>query len=318
MPGMPSTPDPVRRSLIPGLTALGRAVLAGGAVVAVALAALVVAPRGDGTAAPAAAEAEVVTLDVPADADSTMLLAASVRSLARTGAIPASGRYITASAASRPTLRPGDRGRAIAVVQRRLGVSTTGYYGSMTYAAVTRFQKAHGLPARGIVGPRTWAALAAKPAAKATATKRTVRKAAAVVRRSSAPVTAGRVCPAPGAAFGDGWHAQRAGHLHQGMDLMGRRGMPILAIEDGVVIREGWMRNGAQRIVLQGRSGAKFFYGHMSKDLVHAGSRVKRGQVIGIMGDTGSPGAVHLHFEYWPSGGESAAVDAEPLLRRIC
>ena len=109
-----------------------------------------------------------------------------------------------------------------------------------------------------------------------------------------------------------------AGHSHQGMDLMGRRGMPILAIEDGVVIREGRQSNGALRIVLQGRSGSKFFYGHMSKDLVHAGSRVKRGQVIGLMGDTGSPGAVHLHFEFWRSGGESAAVNPAPLLRAIC
>ena len=36
------------------------------------------------------------------------------------------------------------------------------------------------------------------------------------------------------------------------------------------------------------------------------------------MGDTGSPGAVHLHFEYWKSGGESDAVDPEPLVRSLC
>ncbi|MBI1376310.1 MAG: peptidoglycan DD-metalloendopeptidase family protein [Frankiales bacterium] len=65
-------------------------------------------------------------------------------------------------------------------------------------------------------------------------------------------------------------------------------------------------------------SGSKFYYGHMDTDLVHAGAHVRRGQVIGLMGDTGSPGAVHLHFEYWASGGESAAVDPAPLLRRLC
>jgi lysostaphin len=99
---------------------------------------------------------------------------------------------------------------------------------------------------------------------------------------------------------------------------MGARGSSIVAIEDGVVIREGRQSNGALRIVLQGRSGAKFYYGHMMKDLVHSGSRVKRGQVIGLMGDTGSPGAVHLHFEYWPSGRESAAVNPAALLRSVC
>ena len=100
--------------------------------------------------------------------------------------------------------------------------------------------------------------------------------------------------------------------------MMGRRGTPILAIENARVIREGRQSNGALRIVLQGVSGSKFYYGHMDKDLVRAGSKVTRGQTIGLMGDTGSPGAVHLHLEYWKSGGESDAVDPEPLLRRLC
>jgi murein DD-endopeptidase MepM/ murein hydrolase activator NlpD len=56
----------------------------------------------------------------------------------------------------------------------------------------------------------------------------------------------------------------------------------------------------------------------MDSITVRAGSSVKRGQVIGYMGDTGSPGAVHLHFEYWKSGGESAAVDPYPLLKSLC
>ena len=51
---------------------------------------------------------------------------------------------------------------------------------------------------------------------------------------------------------------------------------------------------------------------------VEEGSVVKAGDVIGTMGDSGSPGAVHLHFEYWRSGGESDAVDAEPLITRVC
>jgi murein DD-endopeptidase MepM/ murein hydrolase activator NlpD len=45
---------------------------------------------------------------------------------------------------------------------------------------------------------------------------------------------------------------------------------------------------------------------------------VKAGEVIGLMGDTGSPGAVHLHFEYWRSGRESDAVDPERLVKRVC
>jgi murein DD-endopeptidase MepM/ murein hydrolase activator NlpD len=213
----------------------------------------------------------------------------------------------------------------------------------MTLAAVTAFQKSHGLPAAGYVGQLTWMALftpaaKAKPAVtkpavttvakktvvakavvKKTAVKKAVVKKAAASRSSvRATVTAGRVCPAPGAGFGDGWGVARGGHSHQGMDLSGRSGSPILAIEDGVIVREGRQSNGALRIVFQGVSGSKFFYGHMSRDLVHAGARVSRGQVIGLMGDSGSPGQVHLHFEYWKSGGESAAVNPSGLLHSLC
>lgn len=317
MTGTSSSTPPPRRQLLSTLTPRRRGLLAGGAVVVVALGALVAVPRGTGEpsgASVAAAEREVVTPDV----DVQLKLSAA---LTRVGGADASAstaaasttRVVAARASSRPVLRPGVRGPAVAVLQKKLGVRSTGLYGPMTYAAVVAFQKAHGLPAQGYVGPATWRTLLApRPTARTTAS-RTVT----VVRRV-APVTAGRVCPAPGAGFGEGWGAPRSGHSHQGMDLVAHRGAPILAIEDGVVIREGRQANGALRIVLQGRSGSKFFYGHMSRDLVHAGSRVKRGQVIGLMGDTGSPGQVHLHFEYWRSGGESAAVDPAPLLRSVC
>jgi murein DD-endopeptidase MepM/ murein hydrolase activator NlpD len=278
----------------------------------------VVVPRGD--VAPSAAvdtalEREVVTQDV----DLTTDLVGHRMSLASTGGTRATTPttvtgLVTASYLSRPTLRPGNRGPAVSYLQKALRVPRTGWYGPKTLVAVVAFQKAKGLPAKGHVGALTWAAiLAPHPRAPSRSTGKVVR-----VSAPPSPVTAGRICPAPGAGFGQGWGAARAGHSHKGMDLMGRRGQPLLAIEDGVVVREGRQSNGALRIVLQGRSGSKFYYGHMSRDLVHAGSRVARGQVIGLMGDSGSPGAVHLHFEFWKSGGESAAVDPEPLLRSLC
>jgi murein DD-endopeptidase MepM/ murein hydrolase activator NlpD len=296
-------------------------VLAVGAASVVALGLVVAVPRDAVDPAPAAAtaaEREVITENVDLRAD----LVGRRTSLPRTGrrTTPAIvTRVVTVSAAARPVLRPGYRGPAVAFLQKALRVTASGWYGPRTLAAVVAFQKAHRLPAQGVVGPRTWAALLGTraKATKAAPAKASVVRAAAPAPRA-APVTAGRVCPAPGASFGQGWGAARAGHTHQGMDLMGHRGMPLLAIEDGVVIREGRQSNGALRIVLQGRSGSKFYYGHMSKDLVHAGSHVTRGQVIGLMGDSGSPGAVHLHFEFWRSGGESAAVDPAPLLRSLC
>jgi murein DD-endopeptidase MepM/ murein hydrolase activator NlpD len=51
---------------------------------------------------------------------------------------------------------------------------------------------------------------------------------------------------------------------------------------------------------------------------VRGGDRVLAGQVIATMGDSGSAGAVHLHFEYWKSGRESAAINPKRLISRIC
>ena len=218
-----------------------------------------------------------------------------------------------------PVLEPGAEGDAVAFLQFKLQTKKTGWYGPLTLEAVKTYQESRGLPAKGYVGALTWRAILtnAKPVATESSSGSTRSSGASrgVVR---APVTAGKVCPAPGAAFGSGWGAQRAGHLHQGVDLVARRGTPIIAIESGYVVRAGVQSNGAIRVVMQGGSGAKYFYGHMDSITVGGGSRVSRGQVIGYMGDTGSRGAVHLHFEYWPSGRESAAVDPYPLLRSLC
>jgi murein DD-endopeptidase MepM/ murein hydrolase activator NlpD len=204
-----------------------------------------------------------------------------------------------------PILGEGATGEAVRVLQEALGIKVTGRYGSATVEAVVAFQQRIGIVATGEVGARTWAALGARAA------------------RAAARVTApepvdGKVCPTRDFSWGDGWGVARWHGGHMGMDLMGKRGTPIFAIEDGRVIRAGVQSNGALRIVMQGRSGSKYYYGHNSKHLVGTGDRVEAGEVIALMGDTGSPGAVHLHFEYWKSGGESDAVNPEPLLRAIC
>jgi murein DD-endopeptidase MepM/ murein hydrolase activator NlpD len=134
----------------------------------------------------------------------------------------------------------------------------------------------------------------------------------------AAPGPGQRACPTEDFWVGAGWGADRGKRQHLGIDLGGRRGTPIYAIEDGVIDRTKLQSNGALQIVMRGRSGSKFYYGHMDKVLIKGGQRVRAGEVIGLMGDTGSPGQVHLHFEYWRSGGESAAVDPEDLITSVC
>jgi len=135
--------------------------------------------------------------------------------------------------------------------------------------------------------------------------------------RSAARVD-GMTCPTRDFWIGDGFGADRGNRRHLGIDLGGERGTPIYAVEDGRIDRTKRQDNGALQIVMRGVSGSKFYYGHMDEVLVKGGQRVRSGDVIGTMGDTGSPGAVHLHFEYWKSGGESDAIDPRSLIERIC
>ena len=61
----------------------------------------------------------------------------------------------TGAATTEVTLRKGDRGRAVRSLQRRLGISADGVFGSQTSRAVRRYQRRKGLVADGIVGPIT-------------------------------------------------------------------------------------------------------------------------------------------------------------------
>ena len=163
---------------------------------------------------------------------------------------------------------------------------------------------------------------AKKASAKRAAAKRQAlafKRAKARVKGITAPrMIQGRICPTRNFSYGEGWGADRGRRDHTGMDMSGRRGTPLFAIEAGRIDRTKRQSNGALQIVMKGRSGSKYYYGHMQHVFVRGGQKVRAGQVIGTMGDSGSPGAVHLHFEFWKSGGESAAVNPETLLRTIC
>src|SRR5918998_3566019 len=72
-----------------------------------------------------------------------------------------------AAQAAKP-LKRGSEGPRVAQVQRWLGISADGVFGSGTRRAVKRFQRRHGLTADGIVGPATWSALKRARARKAS------------------------------------------------------------------------------------------------------------------------------------------------------
>ncbi|HEX8624049.1 MAG TPA: M23 family metallopeptidase, partial [Allosphingosinicella sp.] len=76
--------------------------------------------------------------------------------------------------------------------------------------------------------------------------------------------------------------------MHAGIDLAGPIGTPIYATADATVGRSEYNSGGYGNLVeLEHGHGIQTRYGHLSKSLVSAGQRVKRGDVIGLMGSTG-------------------------------
>jgi len=91
--------------------------------------------------------------------------------------------------------------------------------------------------------------------------------------------------------------------MHWGTDFSAPTGTPIYATGDGKVTTYKRSRSGYGRhIVIDHGFGYKTLYAHMNKIEVRRGQRVKRGDVIGYIGSTGSSTAPHLHYEVMKDG----------------
>ena len=91
--------------------------------------------------------------------------------------------------------------------------------------------------------------------------------------------------------------------FHYGMDFSAPEGTEIFATGDGVVVKVKRLYNGYGRhVVIRHGFGYETLYAHMSKSLVRPGDEVKRGQVIGLVGSTGTSTSSHLHYEVHKDG----------------
>ena len=124
-------------------------------------------------------------------------------------------------------------------------------------------------------------------------------------------------CPVGGAtSFVDSWGAPRSGHTHQGVDMMGAYGTPIVAITDGTITLSSYGSSAGYWQILSGDDGHQYWYMHNERNIVNGG-HVSAGQQIATLGDTGNAaGTPHLHFEYHPGGG--AAINPYPLVASLC
>ena len=128
----------------------------------------------------------------------------------------------------------------------------------------------------------------------------------------------GWVCPTGQAAvsFSDTWGAPRSGgRRHEGVDMIGTEGTPVLAVVDGVAVAKENVLGG-MTVSLTGADGNRYYYAHLD-GYANLGN-VKAGTQIGILGQTGNArfSVPHLHFEIHPGGGP--AVDPYPTARAHC
>jgi murein DD-endopeptidase MepM/ murein hydrolase activator NlpD len=113
-----------------------------------------------------------------------------------------------------------------------------------------------------------------------------------------------------------------AGNWHHGDDIFAPLGSPILAVADGTVFSVGWNDVGGNRLWLRDGEGNEFYYAHLSaySPAARNGTRVKAGEVLGFVGNTGDAQGTpyHLHFEVHPVSllalGYDGAVDPTPYL----
>ena len=85
--------------------------------------------------------------------------------------------------------------------------------------------------------------------------------------------------------------------MHKGIDIATRFGNPIIAPADGIVTYAGRKGSLGKVVVIEHGYGYSTRFGHASQLLVRVGERVKRGQVIAKVGNTGRSTAPHLHYE---------------------
>lgn len=87
------------------------------------------------------------------------------------------------------------------------------------------------------------------------------------------------------------------GSFHPGIDIAAAFGTPVRAPADGVVLKASFGNGYGREIVIDHGNGIETVYGHLSGFAVTDGERVRRGQIIGYLGDSGRSTGPHLHYE---------------------
>lgn len=85
--------------------------------------------------------------------------------------------------------------------------------------------------------------------------------------------------------------------FHEGIDIASQTGTPVVAPADGVVIKAGFGTGYGNMVEISHGYGFKTLFAHNSRLNVKTGQRIRRGDIISYVGDSGSSTGPHLHYE---------------------
>jgi len=115
--------------------------------------------------------------------------------------------------------------------------------------------------------------------------------------------------PLPAGRFRSGFGARKhpiLGYvrMHTGVDWAAPIGTPIIAAGNGVIEKAGWAGGYGKQIIIRHANGYETSYNHQSAFAkgIQVGVRVRQGQVIGYLGQTGLATGPHLHYELIVNG----------------
>ncbi|MDD3706118.1 MAG: M23 family metallopeptidase [Clostridiaceae bacterium] len=89
----------------------------------------------------------------------------------------------------------------------------------------------------------------------------------------------------------------RGSEFHKGIDFAASYGQTVSASGDGIVAFSGWNAGYGRMVIISHGYGLSSLYAHNSKLLVKQGDKVKKGQAISKVGNTGRSTGTHLHYE---------------------
>lgn len=196
----------------------------------------------------------------------------------------------------------GSRGAAVRELQRALRkrglrVSVDGSFGPQTRRAVLTLQRRWKMAPTGVADTKLLKRLGLQTRRVASSTP-----AATTAPTGSDPYLS--IFPVQGSySYFDDYGAARHQGAHQGIDVMADKGTPLVAVADSSVNRLTRTESGLGGIYvwLKRADGTEYYYAHMASITpgLEAGDKVKAGQIIGTVGNTGDAryGAHHLHFE---------------------